>query len=414
MPRRRKNASRKAVPDGPPLDEPLFSPLEAVPEEPVAPAAAVEPAPEALKAKPAAALEKAAAAPVAARATFAALALAVAISAASTAGWSGGAWLDRQYSRLPPNDAAHRRAAWYISQVALHGSSQLLLFIATLIPPDLRSAQGAVSRRSIHADVGAMRAGWPRLLVSWMHTFQHLNTVVQLIAVVYLVARLDLLTINWNRGLTATTRTLLFSVGSAEATGWHALLRHSPSATLRAPWTVLAREDFPRDEGVALAFARSLTTRWPRRGSAHRFLLPYFMMAQVRHLALPLLPWVDAYLYPEPPYFSLRAELVQVLVFALGYIGWAVALCWRARGVPPYPVLAAVSREGRAFGFHFAFLVLAASFCVASYAARGGDVATAIEFPDADFFHLYGLPDPMAWGLATAKALRAGWRAGRY
>jgi len=67
---------------------------------------------------------------------------------------------------------------------------------------------------------------------------------------------------------------------------------------------------------------------------------------QVQHTLAPLMPWVEAVLWPEPLPFALLDEMAMLLVVAALYLAWSLGFCWRVRGVPPYPVMRAAWRDG--------------------------------------------------------------------
>jgi hypothetical protein len=76
---------------------------------------------------------------------------------------------------------------------------------------------------------------------------------------------------------------------------------------------------------------------------------------------MPLLPWVEQFLYPERPTLSLASELCISIGVGVAYIGIALSW-WHVRGEPPYPVLRAVQQEG--MQTHFYSLMLGFEMCV--------------------------------------------------
>jgi FAR-17a/AIG1-like protein. len=100
------------------------------------------------------------------------------------------------------------------------------------------------------------------------------------------------------------------------------------------------REGFPKDDKEARRVVDKIL--YPS-ASPWVFL---FVALQVQHTIGPLAPWLELYLWPEPPYFSLLTDLAMLLVAAAAYLGWAVGLTWHMRGVPPYPVMGAAWRDG--------------------------------------------------------------------
>ena len=67
---------------------------------------------------------------------------------------------------------------------------------------------------------------------------------------------------------------------------------------------------------------------------------------QMLHVAMPLAPWVEQWLWPAPPVLSLSTEIALVSAYAAGWLAWSIGVCWYVRGVPPYPVLDTVWRDG--------------------------------------------------------------------
>jgi hypothetical protein len=218
-----------------------------------------------------------------------------------------------------------------------------------------------LSKDSLLANERAVKAGFPRVVVGFMVSYQHLTTCTHLLATMYLAARLAGLS-----GLAAAAQAMLLPAASIVGIGWTVLFNWSPSPALKPPWTMLPRAEFPKGaRGLEVA---DLCTRRPS-------LTPFmgmFIMLQMMHVAIPLLPWVDIYLYASPPTLAFGTEVALALGYTFAYLGWSLGVCWRARGKPPYPVLEAVYKEGNAPLFYGIFIAGGILISAAGYHARGG------------------------------------------
>lgn len=126
----------------------------------------------------------------------------------------------------------------------------------------------------------------------------------------------------------------------------------SPTRQLAAPWTMFQREDFPSDEKEALRRVTRLL-----RPSWHPVMAVHLFVIQLCHTAMPIYPWVEELLFPEPPSLSPVAEFCATISCCGAWILWAMT-CWHFRGRPPYPVMRAVWRDGSWPDFYMSFFIL--------------------------------------------------------
>ena len=161
-------------------------------------------------------------------------------------------------------------------------------------------------------------------------------------------------------------RAASFPLTAVVGIGFWLLATVSPVKSLPAPWTMLPRDDFPADEKAALQEARHiLSPTW------HPLLAIHVGFIQLQHTAMPLYPWLEEYLYPEPPTLSAATELTATLCCGCAWLLWVMLVTWPARGSPPYPILRAIWREGSWRLFYSAFIALGIGFTWAGRAYRG-------------------------------------------
>jgi hypothetical protein len=218
-----------------------------------------------------------------------------------------------------------------------------------------------LSYRPSKNDQLALKTGLPRLLLAMINLYQHLTVCTQGLTVAYLAISLDS---RWPYAQ-ALLCAILFPMCSLVGIGWWALVSWSPvPSRVHPPWTMFPRHDFPKDDAKADHMARALSR--PTQGP----LLPVFCVLQLQHCAMPLIPWVEQFLYPKQPTLSLSTELCVSLGVGIAYLGWAVGFCWHVRGEPPYPVLQALYQEGTWPQFYAVVIFVIASICAAAYAWR--------------------------------------------
>jgi hypothetical protein len=89
---------------------------------------------------------------------------------------------------------------------------------------------------------------------------------------------------------------------------WQVLLRVTLTRTGPTfPWTMLAREDFPADDGrAAWAAERLLGPSWSP-------LLPLYLYLQLAHTVMPLVPWLEHALWREPPALTIGTSCALLL-----------------------------------------------------------------------------------------------------
>ena len=185
----------------------------------------------------------------------------------------------------------------------------------------------------------AIARGWPSFLVVIMQVSCHLTVCGQGLTIAYM-------TVSLHGGfpqVRAVLRCLNWSVVTIVGIFWQVLLRVRLTRTGPSfPWTMFPRDEFPKsDKDAEWVVARLLApSKTP--------LVAMFSLLQLQHTLMPLAPWLEQFLWPEPPTLSLAAELGLLLVYAACWLVWAIGICWHVRGAPPYPVLGAAYKEGAA------------------------------------------------------------------
>eukprot|EP00966_Prymnesium_polylepis_P094383 2184649-Prymnesium_polylepis.2 len=204
-------------------------------------------------------------------------------------------------------------------------------------------------------------------------TYQHLTVCTHTGLVVYLILSVacegdrtcdgD----SWRLQARNLLRAVGFPLTAVVGIGFWTLALASPTKLLAPPWTMLPREDFPKDDVLASQLARRLL--WP---TWHPLLVVCICFIHLQHTAMPLYPWLEDFLYPEgAPVFTAATEICALLACAFAWIIWAIPVCWLARGQPPYPVLRAVWHDSSWPRFYATFFALGLSMVCAGRAYRG-------------------------------------------
>ena len=286
--------------------------------------------------------------------------------------WESGSlgWLPSHHSFLAANFYAHALP---------HGLILLLILLRICFEPS--EQWQPVLRR-------ALARGFSRPTVALMHFYQYLTSCTHALGIVYLA-----LSLHGGKPLAlAAARAVLFPWATFVGMAWSVLSRWSPTRSLRPPWTMLPRDQFPKDDAIAAEIARKMIFRWRRelpptppsslppslpsslsgrRSAIHIYTgrhihmcmytcthvhmytcthvhrptlgwsLPVFMLLQLQHVAMPLLPWVEAALYSEmvsPPLLSLQSEVALLVACSAAWAGYSIGWCWHALDQAPWPV----------------------------------------------------------------------------
>jgi len=264
--------------------------------------------------------------------------------------WESGSlgWLPSHHSFLAANFYAHALP---------HGLILLLILLRICFEPS--EQWQPVLRR-------ALARGFSRPTVALMHFYQYLTSCTHALGIVYLA-----LSLHGGKPLAlAAARAVLFPWATFVGMAWSVLSRWSPTRSLRPPWTMLPRDQFPKDDAIAAEIARKMIFR-PTLGWS----LPVFMLLQLQHVAMPLLPWVEAALYSEmvsPPLLSLQSEVALLVACSAAWAGYSIGWCWHALDQAPYPVLEAVWREGSWRAFYAVTIAASLVIVPLGYHFRGG------------------------------------------
>jgi len=208
------------------------------------------------------------------------------------------------------------------------------------------------------ASRSAIAKGWPPPVVALMKYYCHLTTCAHLLMIVYLLLSVH----GGYQGARSVSRALNWTISTTVGIFWQVLssakiTRGGP----RPPWTMLPREEFPAsDEAAHWAADRLLHPSWSP-------LMPIYCALQLQHTAMPIAPWAEQLFWREEPALSLATEVCALVVYAAGWLMWSIVLCWRVRGVPPYPVLATVHAEGLALRIYGGIIGSALLVAVAAH-----------------------------------------------
>ena len=237
---------------------------------------------------------------------------------------------------------------FWAANLALHGPIGCLYFLLALIPEDRRMLPP--SRKQ--GDEAALRKGLPYRLMRLTSSFQHLTVCTHCLAAAYLAAACL-----GRRGMAGALREVLGPAGCVVGIGFWAL-------AVANPWHMFPRGDFPADDAAAESAVNLLlrpSLRMPQ-AAVHALLQvvgPRLRRAgglcsaapprrQVQHTAMPLIVPLEVALYSGelPPLLPAGPSLLLVVGYGCLYVWWSHRVCWWARGVPPYPVLDTVWRDG--------------------------------------------------------------------
>jgi len=250
-------------------------------------------------------------------------------------------------------------AANFYAHAIPHGLILLLILLRICVQPS-EKWQPALRR--------ALAKGFSRPTVALMQFYQYLTSCTHALGIVYLALSLQ----GGKPIVLAAARAVLFPWATFVGVAWSLLCCWSPTRSLRPPWTMLPRNMFPKDDATSAKIARQIIC-WPTLGP----FLPVFMLPQLQHVAMPLLPWVEAALYPEvmTPLLSLRSEAALVATCSAAWAGFSLGQCWHALGQAPYPVSEAVWREGSWKAFYAVTFAAELMMVLLGYWFRGGSIA---------------------------------------
>ena len=222
---------------------------------------------------------------------------------------------------------------------------QLLSHAPVVTMLQLGAAFGFGASRQIKR---GLAQGIPAPLVGLMASYQYLTMWTQMLTILYLVASVR----GWEHAV-SIMRAILFPAGSLVGVLWFTLLNWSPMPdVVSPPWSVIDRSQFPADDAAAERAVRALII--PTFG----WLLPIWITLHIQHVAMPLLPWLEVLLYgATPPALTALEELAACLTYLAAYLLWAIGLCWRGTGDPPYPILRCLLHGGRAHWMPFYGLI---------------------------------------------------------
>ena len=216
--------------------------------------------------------------------------------------------------------------------ITLFQAAQVVFPASRLLP---------LSEHSKAANEQAIQRGYPEILVRMMLAFQHLTVcTMTLTAVYYLLQFIHLIspnTFHLSSSL-CLLRSILPAAGVVVAQYWTFVYSFGP-------WSLVPREDFPRDDKKADLIAQRI------------FMYPSFtgymllhMLMHMQHTWIPALPWLETYFYTDKiidqcPRISLHQEFSAAGTYLVTWLLWGMA-CWFVRRRPPYPLLRSVWRNG--------------------------------------------------------------------
>jgi hypothetical protein len=206
-------------------------------------------------------------------------------------------------------------------------------FIQVFLPQRIIPA----SEYTLHANNQAIRRGYPAVLVRTMLSYQHLTVCTMTTTTLYLMITAFYYYSNDGRYLISSLcylRLILPGACLVVAQYWTFVL-------IFDPWTLVPREDFPKDNSKANSMANRIFL-YP----SISMYLPFHLLIQLQHSWMPVLLWVEVYLFSQDvsKLCSLPSALEEVtasLTYLLTWLIWGMG-CWYVRGRPPYPLLRTV------------------------------------------------------------------------
>lgn len=215
-----------------------------------------------------------------------------------------------------------------------------------------------LSEHSRLANEQAIERGYPEVLVRLMLAFQHLTVCTMTMSAVYYLLQL----VNVLSSPTITLSSPLCFIRNVLPASGVIVAQYWTFVYSLGPWSLVPREDFPRDDKKANFIARRIFM-YP---SCSGYLLLHLLM-HLQHTWIPALPWIEAYLYPDKiidqcPAISFHQEFKAAGTYLLTWLIWGMA-CWYVRRRPPYPVLRSVWRNGLWSILYPAMILLAFAGC---------------------------------------------------
>jgi len=190
----------------------------------------------------------------------------------------------------------------------------------------------------------ALRRGFPLWFVETLRMYQHLTIWTMTIATFYVV----LLEIGYRyhnhdpshySEWVCPIRTFLPTAGMLVANYWTFIF-------VFGVWSLVPREDFPKDDEKANDMANRLF-KYP---SCSLSVILYIIM-HIQHTFLPVMTWLEYGWYPSVvndmcPVPSFFTEWTHVVSYLTVWLLWGM-MCWYVRGTPPYPIMRTMWRNGQ-------------------------------------------------------------------